>query len=805
MMSDGIMINDTNDLKKYFQSTKREYAPYIYIPITDDPRVSTEESLGKLIQEYKRAGYGGVIPFVPSESRITPFSEQYYMIYGAIADEAGANGLSLGYLDDTYLMKEYLLRCPEASCRILTKYSASCVTGDLTRIRLRTSGDILSVVAINDDDSTVVDLREFVKDDRIEWQVPDGNWNVEQYVCEVDTESGYIDLMDYDISIEYLKQTLKTLTTRLEVSGRKNIELYIYKNINYCGQNRRIWHASFNTVFEDMYGFDPAPYYPLLFRDFGSNAKRYKSMLMECRSKIFNNGFLKAAGDYCKTKNIFCTGYPEESKAVSSSWVFGDGQLYHRYSSAPGVAMPFAYLYGLNGIKVAAGAADVFGTEVVAADVFKHYQHLTKEVIYKEAMNSFVRGINMTFVHLGEDRDKTNEEKNEGESSFIFSTLFSKNSAAADFSYFTARVQTMLRGGEHISEVAIVYPIHSIHAMAYLYQAKVNGFEYSDTAENEDYMELMNNFLNYVGIDASFIHPSAIAERSLAENGTLYMENGSNVMKFKLLVLPSMSVVSLKTLRMIKKFYDEGGKIIATDNLPTIASEYSNVGMNINQALKTKTKEDEEVGELLDYIFGPDCRNNKIYRNVYVNTNERGGAAYFFPSNKTSVDGTDSVSANILYQAVAKFKFAPDVFIDRMPRREFSGIVNYHLPTFLKIGIDGRLSKGCSMNYIHKRFVNTDIFYITNTTGDPYRGNILLRGRHQPEEWNPYNGKIKKMAYEYVRFRGEIYTKVNMSIDASSCTFLVSSASRAQKDIVKELTAQTAPELLNEYFAWENF
>ena len=109
------------------------------------------------------------------------------------------------------------------------------------------------------------------------------------------------------------------------------------------------------------------------------------------------------------------------------------------------------------------------------------------------------------------------------------------------------------------------------------------------------------------------------------------------------------------------------------------------------------------------------------------------------------------------------------------------------------------------MNYIHKRWADSDIYFITNTTGTPYRGNILLRGRHQPEEWNPYNGKIKKLVYEYVRFREEIYTKITTSIDATSCVFLVSSDVRSQKDIVKELTAQTAPELLKEYFAWENF
>ncbi len=811
-MNEGIIINDVNELKKQFQSPRKETALSIYLPVNGDEELSEVDKLSRLFGEYKKSGYGGVIPFVPAESTVVPFSEQYYLIYGAIAEAANRQGLSLGYLDDTYMMREYLLDHDENRCRVLAKHTTSCTSGETAKIKRRLTGELMSAVAVNDDDLTILDLREFVGEEFIQWDVPEGNWNVEQYVCEPDKDAHYIDLFDYEISIDYLKCTLKLLIDRLEVSipeiggVRPGIDLYIYKNISYCGQNRRIWHTSFNRVFEETYGFDPATLYPLMFRDFGGHAKRFKAMMMACRSKIFNDGFLKAVADYCKTKNIFCTGYPEEAKSVSCSWMFGDGQQYHQYASAPGCAMPFAYLYGINGIKVASGAADVFGSEIVAADIFKHYRRLNKEILYKEAMNSYVRGVNMLFAHLGEDRHKAESDLSEGDGGSLFGGLLRWGSDdLSEFSDFTSRVQTMLRGGEHVSEVAIVYPIHTIHAMSYLYEAQVNGFEYANTSENEDYMEVMNSFLNYVGIDASFIHPTAIGSKCFAEGGTLYMDNGKHVMKFRLLVLPSMSVISLKTLRMIRKFFDEGGKIIATDNLPTMAVEYSDVTMDLNKALKNQTEEDKEVHELLTYIFGSDCQNAKIIKNYYANTNEAGGAAYFFPSNKTTVDGTDSVSATILYQAVGKFRFAPDVYVDRMPRLEFSGIVNYHLPTFEKINVAGRLTKGCSMNYIHKRYAGAEIYYITNTTGEDYRGNILLRGRHQPEEWNPYSGKTKKTVYEYVRFRGEVYTKVNTTIEAGTCVFFTSATSRSQKDIVKELSAQSPTEQLKEYFAWENF
>ena len=47
-MSDGFMINDANDLKKIFQSTQREYAPFIYLPITEASGLSDEEKIRKL-------------------------------------------------------------------------------------------------------------------------------------------------------------------------------------------------------------------------------------------------------------------------------------------------------------------------------------------------------------------------------------------------------------------------------------------------------------------------------------------------------------------------------------------------------------------------------------------------------------------------------------------------------------------------------------------------------------------------------------------------------------------------------------
>lgn len=787
MLNEKYLIGDSAALRKQFQSEKEPMGPYIYIPMDCG---LTDGKLNRLISGYKKSGYSGIVPFTDKNSTVKAYSDEYYEIYDTIYSEAKANQLKLGYLDDSYVMKEYIGKQEDKNsviCKILTKYEYSCTEGEKIKINLHKMGKMMSLVAVNDLDLSITDLRKYAHDGILEWQVPDGNWNIEEYVCDTDNEAHVINMLDYDVSLEYIRSTFGSLVEKYSDELSCGFTTFMYRNVMFSGKNRRMWDDSFNERFEEEYGFDPSPYYTLMFRDFGGSARRYKCMLMSCRASLLTEGYLRAVSYYCKAHNVFCTGFPAESKAAACSWLFGDGQLLHRHASAPGVSMPFAYLYGLNGIRVATGAADEMGCDTVTADLFKYYMSLTRDIIYRETMNVLVRGVNLIFAHLGEDRTKENTDIVENESP-VWGTIFSKGDDLTEYASFVTRVQTMLRGGEHISEAAILYPIHSLHSLVYLYQSEVPGFEYPSTPENADYMELMNNFLNYVGIDATFIHPNMIFKHAFTENGMLYVSCGENVMKFKLLILPSMSIISLKALRVIKKFYDEGGKIIATDNLPTSACECAEIFNTVDEAIDTESTEDKEVRETIKYIFGNDVLDNNLYKMYYKTENEKGGVAYYFPSNKRSVDGTESVSADILYQATENFGIAPDVYIDNMPRREFRGIVNYHLPAFLKVGVDKCLASACSINYLHKKYAGCDIYYFTNTMGEEYSGNILLRGLLSPEEWNPYNGKIRKLPSRLVKFRGETYTLIECSIGASSSTFIVSPIQRTSRELNRDLT-----------------
>ena len=105
------------------------------------------------------------------------------------------------------------------------------------------------------------------------------------------------------------------------------------------------------------------------------------------------------------------------------------------------------------------------------------------------------------------------------------SEVFNLKQAAAYLGISVPTLVALLRGGEHICDVAILYPIHSLHSVVFLYQAAgVQEFEYPVTPENADYMETMNSFLNYVGMDSTFVHPNIIRDRAFSEDGTLFVK-----------------------------------------------------------------------------------------------------------------------------------------------------------------------------------------------------------------------------------------------------------------------------------------
>ncbi len=734
--------------------------------------------LDKNLSLYKKSGYGGLCP-IPVSAELAYkatypeyATSEYYSGYKALLDKAKDLGLKvIFYCDRDYptgraggeLEREF----PESTALMLCRFEYECMEGqNVSRALHAEDGDkLMSLVAVEVDRRIVIDLREFVEDGKVVWTVPTGNWNIQEYVC-TKCNNGYVNFMSYDACMDYISLTYKRFADRFADYIGDVVNMTLFKDLQYQAPNRRMWDYSFNDVFKARYGFDPSPYYPALWEDIGEDTAHYKALFMDCRAHMFADGFFKAVGDFTRRNQLVSTGYTVESKELSC-----DGFLWRRHGGAVGVDLAHSYMYGFNGLKVASSAAYNYDIDCVSCVLYEDYSVLDRRVLFCEAMNAFARGVNClipnTLWMSGRAR--------------IPHEVSHRNYRYAEYlpellSYMT-RCQTMLRGGRHIADIAMLYPIYSAHSKSYLHKSEVQGFEYFASPDNADYMTLINSIMSYSGRDLTLIHPDVMRERVSADDGMLYLNNSVNFEHFRVLIMPGMSVISIENLRTIKKFWDGGGKIIATVELPSKAIEFS-----------PEKNYDDEVVEIITQIFGTSGAELESMHEMYENQNENGGAAYFLPSDMTGADGTYYVASKVIADLLDSLDVSYDVRITNMPTLDEKGLLNLPLPSFKGSGVAEALVKGGVFGYIHKKQNGCDVYFFANSSNADYNDDILLRGRHLPELWNPHNGKIKRADYEHVEYRGEVYTKIALSLPKEESVFVVSASEKESLGIFRDFT-----------------
>ena len=749
------------------------------------------DEVAKNIALYKKSGYGGLTPLPVSaaqghEGTQPEFgTDEYYDSYKALLDKARELDMSIIFYDDLDFPTgraggEMESVFPRSTALALRRFEYECMEGQTVKRTLyaEDGSKLMSLVAVEIDDRRVIDLRGFIKDGALVWTVPEGNWNVEEYVC-VPAKNGYANFMSYDASMDFISLTYKRFTDRYQEYIGNVVRMTFYDDLQYRVTNRRMWDYEFNKVFEEKYGFDPSPYYPALWEEIGEDTAHYKALFMDCRAHMFADGFFKAVGDFTRRNGLASTGHVSEPKDASCSWVYGDGFLWRKPGGAVGLDLVHAYMYGFNGLKIASSAAYNYDIATVVCEIYGNYAVLDERILYCEAMNAFSRGVNFMIPHTlwlsGKARIPHEvSHRNPGY----------KDIVPALNDYMT-RCQALLRGGRHICDIAMLYPIESVHSQMGLYEAEAQGFEFSQTPENTDYMTLINSIMAYAGHDLTVIHPEVMSEKVSTDDGVLYLNNTVNFERFSVLIMPGMSMISLDNLRKIKKFWDGGGKIISTVELPTRAFEFM-PGKNL----------DEEVSKLIYEIFGVEGNSHDVLENVYENKNENGGVAYFIPSDKTGADGVYHVESRVMTELLDNLNVAYDVEIVDMPTLDDCGALSLIYPAYRNSGAADAMLKGGVFGHIHKKQDGCDVYFFSNSTMADYDSDILLRGELNPEFWNPHTGKIKRAEYEKVSYRGEIYTKIPMKLASGESIFVVSGGER---DIFDFLRDMGEPEKITEF------
>ena len=283
----------------------------------------------------------------------------------------------------------------------------------------------------------------------------------------------------------------------------------------------------------------------------------------------------------------------------------------------------------------------------------------------------------------------------------------------------------MLQGGKRVSEIGVIYPFESL-AGWFRFEHPDNPRQGFFVSPQTDYLEISGLLSNEIRRDFTFIHPEYfLDDKYEIENGSVKLNNAENRQAYSTLMLTGCNMISYKTLEKIRDFYLSGGLVIATTQLPFKSSEMG---------------QDQKVIDLIKEIFGI----NTLAQNPsmdYVNSNEQGGKAYFFPmSTRAKISGA-------LSERPADVRFDPAPVLT---------------PDFGKF------------SYIHKVKGGKDIYYFANSTNENIDTEVWLRGNLELENWNPHNGEIHIMQSSSSKVHDEDqYTKYQLKLEPVSSTFWV--------------------------------
>lgn len=723
-----------------FEAPDNAHRPMYYYELPPLVAPYDEALLRGAVADCRRCGCGAIIPQLPMGTELDAEGIGWLRdAYAVLLEEAKRLQLKVGlYLDPALEhavirmlddlgdngMRAKLLECKEYLCR----------AGETVKRKLH-EAPLLSLVAVSEEFGEVIDLRPFVSDGTLIYEVPDGNWVIHEYLAVDDTEREAANYLSYEASYNYICAVFSLFSDVIDPYLGKTLSILSYSGIGFNGKNRRSWDVSFNALFEKHFGFDPAIHYPVLFGFDIPDASHVKAVMMKIRASMIQHGIMQAARNFADRCGLEIFGNLSEPKSTACSWLMGDTMLNNIYS--PCALFDKAYLYGTNSVKIAAGAAYNFDNDTVNGELFRNYAKKDKGRLYKDAMNAYARGVNRTALHLSEEL-----------------------AADSEFCDFTARVQTMLRGGCHVADIAMLYPIYTLHGKVCLYNYPAEGYEYPSTPSTADYMTVINAISLYAGHDLTVLHPVAMNERCHTEGGVLYLDNEKNKERFRVMVLPATEIISLGNMRMLKKFFDEGGKILATGILPDKAFEYDASGDN-----------DREVQRLAQEIFGEEACSPRILKRYCHNKNEQGGEAIFLYFNASAIDGTKMTKGSTINEALNSFGVPFDIYIPGMQRLECTGALNAIYPEFHNVGLDLSFPGGGMVSHIHKATDDGDIYYFSNTTDEEYNHHVLLRGAHRVEKWDPHTGEIGSLKQRFLRYRGEIYTNVRLSLPPSKSAF----------------------------------
>lgn len=727
----GLTLYDIEDFKKIkeaFKNPPRQYKPVPFWHIND---TMTTAGIRQQMKDASDAGFTGVtlLPLVSSGNKkgTSPqyLSEGYFDRFQDLLDVAGELEMEVILYDDNdfpsgmaggKLEKEF----PESTMKRLDKIEHE-ISGPALFTDTVKAIKLMAAVAMNTKSLQRIEISRFVKNDIITWQVPAGTWKImlfpmvkdsfhKKYLC--------VDFMDTTAVRHLIDLTYDAYAKRFGRYFGNTIKMTFFDDVGFW-RHPYNWTGTFNEKFKELNGYDPEPYYPVLWYNIGPETEAIRNAFFKTRAELLAEGYPRLVAEWNAKHGLKSTGHPPGNYDPTPIDMNGDIFKFYRYSQVPLMDAIISYQFGQNGHKLISSAADYYDRPVVSTEVYGAFREVSFDsmMLYRPVMELFARGVNFVIPH-GMWYDPAH---------VYIQPLVSPYSeklkpALPAYSEFVGRSCMLLQGGRKVSEIGVMYPFEEL-AGWFRFDNPPGIRQGFNVSPETDYQKISSLLTNEIRRDFTFVHPEFfLEEKYKVGKGVVQLNNRENFQAYKTMIISGCNTISYKTLEKLKAFYDNGGTLISTTKLPHKSSELG---------------ADEKVLSLVKEIFGANPFETDSV-SLVTKENSKGGKAIYIPrpSKETLQAALSAIPADV--------QFEPN-------------------PVSVEFG---------KLSYIHKIKDGKHIFFFANSSNGEINTEVLLRGKLNIESWNPHNGIVSGPGkVTYITKNGQTYTRCRLTLKGVQSVF----------------------------------
>ena len=390
----------------------------------------------------------------------------------------------------------------------------------------------------------IKNVTEFSKNGVLDWEVPEGKWVIRRMAmlptgvtnspAAPEATGPEIDKMSKKHVAFHFEAFIGDILKRIPEADRKTFKVVVQDSYETGGQN---WTDDMISVFKERYGYDPAPYLPVLEGTVVGNPDISDRFLWDLRRLIADRvsyDYVGGLRDVCHQhglttwlENYGHWGFPGEflqyggqsDEIAGEFWSEGSlGDIENRAASSCG------HIYGKRRVW-----AESFTS---GGPAFGRYPYQMKQ----RGDRFFTEGINSSLLHVYIHQPF--EDREPGLDAWFGNEFNRKNTWFSQMDVFTGylkRCNFMLQRGDYVADVAYFIGEDA---------PKMTGICTPELP---------------AGYSFDYINGEVLLQRASVEDGRIVLPSG---MKYRLLVLPQLETMRPEILQKIKELLQAGACVI---------------------------------------------------------------------------------------------------------------------------------------------------------------------------------------------------------------------------------------------------